>query len=94
MLTSVRSPRKFGLSYLVINVPAAIMTVVFLQTIGLIKAAMGGNNFNQSIHAQVLTLETALLRQTSQTRSFFVTVDSAYRHASVIIRNWTRRPTV
>ncbi|AJP74143.1 methyl-accepting chemotaxis protein [Sphingomonas hengshuiensis] len=78
MLKSLKIPRKLGLSFLTVCASAAIMMVVFYSNIAMIRTTTDGNNLSQSIHAQALTLETALLRQNSQLRGFLVTADPTY----------------
>ena len=78
MLKSAKIPRKLGLSFTTICAAAAIVMVVFLANILMISGSTDRNNASQEIHAEVLTLETALLRQNSQLRGFLVTADESY----------------
>ncbi|MEG3143468.1 methyl-accepting chemotaxis protein [Sphingomonas sp. RT2P30] len=78
MLKSLKIPRKLALSFLTICISAAVMMLVFFTTVTMIKSSTAGNNLSQTIHANALTLETALLRQNSQFRGFLVTADPTY----------------
>lgn len=78
MKTDMNIPRKLSLSFVMICVSAAIMMVVFLITILMIQASTTSNNRSQAIHADALSLETAILRQNSQLRGFLVTGDETY----------------
>ncbi|QHL90875.1 HAMP domain-containing protein [Sphingomonas changnyeongensis] len=78
MLKSLSLPRKLGLSFMLICVSAAIMMAVFFANISMIRSTTDQNNQSQSIHAQALALETALLRQNSQLRGYLVTGDDSY----------------
>lgn len=78
MLKSMKIPRKLGLSFLTICATAAIVMLVFYTNISSIRSTTDANNSSQSIYAQALTLETALLRQNSQFRGFLVTGDETY----------------
>ncbi|WP_293388796.1 methyl-accepting chemotaxis protein [Phenylobacterium sp. RIFCSPHIGHO2_01_FULL_69_31] len=71
-------PKKLSLSFVLICVSAAVMMVVFLATILMIRATTESNNRSQSIHADALALETAILRQNSQLRGYLVTGDKSY----------------
>jgi methyl-accepting chemotaxis protein len=71
-------PKKLSLSFILICVSAAVMMVVFLGTILMIRASTASNNRSQAIHADALTLETAILRQNSQLRGYLVTGDKSY----------------
>jgi len=71
-------PKKLSLSFVMICVSAAIMMVVFLVTILMIRATTESNNRSQAIHADALSLETAILRQNSQFRGYLVTGDKSY----------------
>jgi methyl-accepting chemotaxis protein len=57
---------------------AAVVMIVFLANILMISGSTDRNNASQEIHAEVLALETALLRQNSQLRGFLVTADDTY----------------
>ncbi|MFA7601412.1 MAG: methyl-accepting chemotaxis protein [Novosphingobium sp.] len=78
MLKSAKIPRKLGLSFTMICAMAAVVMIVFLANILMIRGSTDRNNESQEIHAQVLALETALLRQNSQLRGFLVTGDEGY----------------
>ncbi len=78
MLRALKIPRKLGLSFLAICAMAAIVMLVFFINISSIRSATDENNLSQSIHAQALALETALLRQNSQMRGYLVTGDESY----------------
>ncbi len=54
------------------------MMAVFLANVLMIRSAIERNNQSQMIHAEALTLESALLRQNSQMRGFLVTADESY----------------
>jgi methyl-accepting chemotaxis protein len=57
---------------------AVVVMIVFLANILMISGSTDRNNASQEIHAEVLALETALLRQNSQLRGFLVTADETY----------------
>ncbi|MBO9711613.1 methyl-accepting chemotaxis protein [Sphingomonas sp.] len=78
MLKSMKIPRKLGLSFLMICASAAVMMIVFFMNVSMIRNTTDSNNQSQAIHAKVITLETALLRQNSQMRGFLVTGDKSY----------------
>jgi len=78
MTTKMNIPKKLSLSFVFICVSAAVMMVVFLATILMIRASTESNNRSQSIHADSLALETAILRQNSQFRGYLVTGDKSY----------------
>ena len=78
MIKSMSIPRKLGLSFLIINLAAAMVMLVFFWNITQIRQANDANNLAQSIHADALSLETAILRQNSQFRGFIVTADESY----------------
>ena len=78
MLKSAKIPRKLGLSFATICAMAAIVMVVFLANILMISGSTDENNASQEKHAQVLALETGLLRQNSQLRGYLVTGDDSY----------------
>ena len=54
------------------------MMIVFLATILMIRASTESSNRSQAIHADALSLETAVLRQNSQLRGYLVTGDKSY----------------
>jgi methyl-accepting chemotaxis protein len=78
MFKSMSIPKKLGLSFVMINVTAAIMMLVFFVNVSMIRSLTDSNNLAQSIHADALSLETAILRQNSQFRGFLVTGDESY----------------
>jgi methyl-accepting chemotaxis protein len=78
MLNSLNIQRKLGLSFVLVIASAAVMMAVFLADILMIRTAIERNNLSQQIHADALTLESALLRQNSQMRGFLVTGDDSY----------------
>jgi methyl-accepting chemotaxis protein len=78
MLNSLNIQRKLGLSFVLVIASAAVMMAVFLANILMIRTAIERNNLSQQIHADALTLESALLRQNSQMRGFLVTGDESY----------------
>lgn len=77
-IRSLTIPRKLSLSFILICVSAAVMMMVFYATISMISSSTDKNNLSQSIHAEALALETAILRQNSQLRGFLVTGDESY----------------
>jgi len=78
MFNSMKIPRKLALSNFIVCVSAAVMMAVFFANVTAIRRASASNNQSQAVHAQVLTLETSLLRQNSQMRGFLVTADPSY----------------
>ncbi len=78
MLNSLNIQRKLGLSFVLVTASAAVMMAVFLANILMIRSAIERNDLSQMIHAEALTLESALLRQNSQMRGFLVTADEKY----------------
>jgi methyl-accepting chemotaxis protein len=78
MLNSLNIQRKLGLSFILVIASAAVMMAVFLANILMIRQAIERNNTSQQIHAEALTLESALLRQNSQMRGYLVTGDESY----------------
>jgi len=78
MLDSLKIPRKLGLSFLAITLMAAAVMLIFGFNINRISSSAAKNDFAQAIHADALTLETALLRQNSQMRGYLVTADNSY----------------
>jgi len=78
MFKSMSIPKKLGVSFLTICASAAIMMIVFFVNITMIRLSTDRNNFSQSVHAQSLALETAVLRQNSQFRGFLMTGDASY----------------
>lgn len=78
MLNSFPIQRKLGAAFVLVIASAAVMMAVFLANILMIRSAIERNNLSQQIHAEALTLESALLRQNSQMRGFLVTGDDSY----------------
>ena len=78
MLRSLNIPKKLAVAFIAINLSAAVMMLVFATNIAMISGSTERTNFSQSIHAKVLGLETALLRQNSQMRGYLVTGDDTY----------------
>ncbi|WP_375242781.1 methyl-accepting chemotaxis protein [Sphingomonas parapaucimobilis] len=78
MLTNMNIPKKLGVSFLIVSLSAAAMTIVFFVNIWEIKNATAGNNHAQEVYAKALTLETSILRENSQLRGFLVTGDKSY----------------
>ena len=78
MLNSFSIQRKLGAAFVLVIASAAVMMAVFLANILMIRSAIERNNLSQQIHAEALTLESALLRQNSQMRGFLVTGDDSY----------------
>jgi methyl-accepting chemotaxis protein len=78
MLASMNIPKKLGVSFLIVSLSAAIMTIVFFVNIWEIRSATTRNNHAQEVYAKALTLETSILRENSQLRGFLVTADKSY----------------
>ena len=71
-------PRRLGLSFVALNITAAVMMVVFGVSLALVSSVTASTTENQAVLADTLTLETALLRQNSQLRGYLVTADDSY----------------
>ena len=78
MIESMNIPRKLAVSFMAVTAAAALMMLVFGINIARISASAASNDFSQSVHADSLELETALLRQNSQLRGYLVTADESY----------------
>ena len=78
MLAKMNIPKKLGVSFLVINLSAAVMTIVFFANIWEIRNATTRSNHAQMVYAKALSLETSILRENSQLRGFLVTADKSY----------------
>ena len=78
MLSNMNIPKKLGVSFLVIGMSAAVMTIVFFANIWEIRSATVRSNHAQEVYAKALTLETSILRENSQLRGFLVTADKSY----------------
>ncbi|SMC40500.1 methyl-accepting chemotaxis protein [Novosphingobium sp. B1] len=71
-------PRRLGLSFVALNVTAALMMIVFGISLAMVSRVTARNTESQAVLADTLALETALLRQNSQFRGFLVTADESY----------------
>lgn len=78
MLDRMNIPRRLGFAFLVLNVVAAAVMVACGVSLAMISSVTAKNTASQAILADVLALETALLRQNSQLRGFLVTADESY----------------
>ena len=78
MFDRMNIPRRLGLSFVAVNVSAAVMMVVFGASLAMVSRITVSNTEAQAILADALSLETALLRQNSQMRGFLVTADPTY----------------
>jgi len=78
MLDRLNIPRRLGMSFVVLNVVAAAVMAVCGASLAMISSVSSRNSESQAILADVLALETALLRQNSQLRGFLVTADQSY----------------
>ena len=78
MFDRMNIPRRLGLSFVALNVTAAVMMTVFGVSLAMVSNVTATNTENQAVLADTLTLETALLRQNSQLRGFLVTADQSY----------------
>ncbi|MDF8332786.1 methyl-accepting chemotaxis protein [Novosphingobium cyanobacteriorum] len=78
MFDRMNIPRRLGLSFVALNVTAALMMVVFGVSLAMVSNVSARNTESQAVLADTLTLETALLRQNSQLRGFLVTADESY----------------
>lgn len=78
MFDRMNIPRRLGLSFVALNVTAALMMVMFGVSLAMISSVTARNTESQSVLADTLALETALLRQNSQLRGFLVTADESY----------------
>lgn len=71
-------PRRLGMSFVAVIISAVAMMLVFGISLAMISRIAVRNTESQSILADALTLETALLRQNSQMRGYLVTADESY----------------
>ncbi|HEY6964628.1 MAG TPA: methyl-accepting chemotaxis protein [Erythrobacter sp.] len=71
-------PRRLGFAFVVLNVVAATVMIACGVSLAMISSVTAKNTASQEILADVLALETALLRQNSQLRGFLVTGDKSY----------------
>ncbi len=78
MLDRLNISRRLGFAFVVLNVVAAAVMVACGVSLAMISSVTARNTESQEILADVLTLETALLRQNSQLRGFLVTADASY----------------
>ncbi len=78
MLDRLNIPRRLGFAFVVLNVVAAAVMVACGVSLAMIASVTARNTESQAILADVLALETALLRQNSQLRGFLVTADASY----------------
>lgn len=78
MLDRMNIPRRLGLAFVVLNVVAAAVMVACGVSLAMISSVTAANTQSQDTLADVLALETALLRQNSQMRGFLVTGDESY----------------
>jgi len=78
MFANSNIQRRLGLSFAIIIASAAVMMAIFLANVLMIRQAIQLNDFAQGVHADAMTLESALLRQNSQMRGFLVTGDESY----------------
>ena len=78
MLERMNIPRRLGASFVLLNVVAAAVMIACGVSLAMISSVTAKNTASQEILADVLALETALLRQNSQLRGFLVTGDKSY----------------
>ena len=78
MLERMNIPRRLGASFVLLNVIAATVMIACGVSLAMISSVTAKNTESQAILANVLGLETALLRQNSQLRGFLVTADQSY----------------
>jgi methyl-accepting chemotaxis protein len=78
MLDQMNIPRRLGVSFIVLNVVAAAVMTACAFSLAMIASVTERNSQSQDILADVLALETAILRQNSQLRGFLVTADPSY----------------
>ncbi|WP_086741036.1 methyl-accepting chemotaxis protein [Erythrobacter colymbi] len=78
MLDRMNIPRRLGFAFVVLNVVAAAVMIACGVSLAMISSVTAKNTASQEILADVLALETALLRQNSQLRGFLVTADQSY----------------
>ena len=78
MLERMNIPRRLGFAFVVLNVVAVAVMVACGVSLAMIASVTARNTESQQILADVLALETALLRQNSQLRGFLVTGDQSY----------------
>ncbi|MCM0000914.1 MAG: CHASE3 domain-containing protein, partial [Erythrobacter sp.] len=78
MLDRMNIPRRLGASFVLLNVVAAAVMVACAVSLAMISSVTAKNTASQEILADVLLLETSLLRQNSQLRGYLVTADQSY----------------
>ena len=78
MFRSLKIPRKLGLSFAAIITAAAVMMAVLATNMLMITRSTEHNNIAQGVVADILLLETSILRQNSQMRGYLVTGDDSY----------------
>ncbi|MBU7580722.1 MAG: CHASE3 domain-containing protein [Porphyrobacter sp.] len=78
MLDRMNIPRRLGTAFVLLNVVAAAVMIACAVSLAMISSVTAKNTASQAILADVLALETALLRQNSQLRGFLVTADQSY----------------
>lgn len=78
MLDRMNIPRRLGFSFVLLNVVAAAVMIACGVSLAMISSVTARNTASQDILADVLALETSLLRQNSQLRGFLVTADESY----------------
>ncbi len=78
MLDRLNISRRLGFAFVVLNVVASAVMLATAVSLAMISSVTARNTESQSILADVLALETALLRQNSQLRGFLVTADTSY----------------
>ncbi len=78
MLDRMNIPRRLGFSFVLLNVVAASVMIACGVSLAMISSVTAKNTASQEILADVLALETSLLRQNSQLRGFLVTADQSY----------------
>ena len=78
MLDRMNIPRRLGASFVLLNVVAAAVMIACGVSLAMISSVTAKNTASQQILADVLALETSLLRQNSQLRGFLVTADQSY----------------
>jgi len=78
MLDRMNIPRRLGAAFVILNVVAAAVMIACGVSLAMISSVTAKNSESQAILANVLGLETALLRQNSQLRGFLVTADQSY----------------
>jgi methyl-accepting chemotaxis protein len=78
MLDRMNIPRRLVFAFALLNVVAAAVMIACGVSLAMISSVTAKNTASQDILADVLALETSLLRQNSQLRGFLVTGDQSY----------------